>query len=143
MTANKMQNFLKNKLKFPVKVKLQFDDFDIKNFEIQKNKVKSEPYLISAESGLKIQIQSPFYIGTPSKSCLIVEEETFAFLNISTEMQITQIEISDDQILEITCDSCKIYCLPGVAFGWGIYINKELVAQHYGLDEVIEFGDFN
>ncbi len=126
-------------ISLPLKVSLKFEDFDIKEFKIQKNLVNSDPFLISSDKKIKIFLRFPFYVHENDGASVICSEEQYNAFLIAPEFLIKKIKVTPLQMLEITCENCTLVAFPGLSFGWGIYQDNRQIVQHNGLDEGIEF----
>ena len=129
-----------NEILLPLEFDLKFEDYDIKNFQVQNYLVKSDPYLLSKDGKIKILLRYPFYFQSGEKACVVICEENFKEFDVNDTFIIKKIRVTDLQTLEINCDNATFLALPGVYLGWGIYVvnNKPLI-QHCGIEEGIYF----
>lgn len=139
MSLSSQASSVLRQLDLPLEVSIKFEDFDIKDFKVQNYLVKSDPYLISNDGKIKIFLRFPFYIQSKDNAAIITNEENFKYFGDMSKIIIQSIAITDIQVLEIKCMDATFLAFPGISYGWGIYKENELIIQHSGIDEGIEF----
>ncbi len=105
---------IKKSVNCQFKAKLLFSDL------INGRQEKVEPYLSERESSqsLKIILNFPFFLCYGSQSTIVTSEEIIDRLAIEKYFEIQSIEVTEQQVLEISCKEGTILAFPGIGYGW-------------------------
>lgn len=101
-----------------------------------------DPFLECLPKNIRIILRQPFfYTGSESRSAWIDGKSTFHSIEPRTEFQVTSMWVDELGVLIVSCGDRTFRCLPGIAYGWGIYVGNKELLQHYGWEEGIEWDD--